>query len=221
MPIGRDELQRDARACESAGARAFHVHPRDEHGLERLDAAVVDAAATAVHDVSRWPVSVSTGAWMEHEQRRRRALVARWTGPDAASVDVADDGAFDVMRTLFGSGIRVEAGIGSVEDAEALVASGTADRVEQVLIELVDTPAADVVAVADAIHAVLDRAQVLAPRLQHGEDGTTWIALVDAVRRGCATRVGLEDVLSLPDGSPAPDNAALVLAAVSLGAGRG
>ena len=40
------------------------------------------------------------------------------------------------------------------------------------------------------------------------------------MRRGLDTRIGLEDVLVLPDGSPATDNAALVAAARALGAGR-
>ena len=60
---------------------------------------------------------------------------------------------------------------------------------------------------------------MLAPRLQHGEDATAWLALEDAVRRGFATRIGLEDVLVLPDGARASGNAALVTAARDLGAG--
>ena len=62
---------------------------------------------------------------------------------------------------------------------------------------------------------------MLAPRLQHGEDDNAWSALEDAVRRGVDTRIGLEDVLVLPDGSWAHDNAALVAAARELGAGSG
>jgi uncharacterized protein (DUF849 family) len=49
--------------------------------------------------------------------------------------------------------------------------------------------------------------------LLHGEGATAWPALRHAARRRLSTRIGLEDVLELPDGSPAPDNAALVRAA--------
>lgn len=220
VPISPDELQVDAIACGEAGAHAFHVHPRDEAGVERLEPEWVDAATNAVHDVSRWPVSVSTGAWIEGEQRRRVALLSRWTGPDAASVNLSEDDAIDTIRALLGHGIRVEAGVWSIDDAELLLRSGLADRMERVLVELRDVPASEVEALADEIHAVLDRADVLAPRLQHGEDANAWIALEDAVRRGLATRIGLEDVLVLPDGSRAPSNAALVTAARSLGAGE-
>lgn len=220
MPITPVDLQADAIACEKAGAHAFHVHPRDPAGVERLDAQWVDAAANAVHDVSRWPVSVSTGAWMESDQRRRIGLLARWTGPDSATVNLCEDDAVDTMRALLGSGIRVEAGIWTAEDAELLLRSGLADRIERVLVELIDVPASTVVAAADGIHEVLDRGDVLASRLQHGEGDGTWAALEDAVRRGIDARIGLEDVLVMPDGAFAPGNAALVSAARSMGAGR-
>lgn len=219
VPLTAAELQADAIACEAAGAHAFHVHPRDASGVERLAPEWVDAAANAVHDVSRWPVSVSTGMWIDRDQRHRTALVTRWSGPDAASVNLSDDESIDTMRALLGSGIRVEAGVSSVEDVEMLLRSGLADRVERVMVELIDVAPHELETVADDIHALLDRADVLPPRLQHGEDGTAWIALADAVRRGVDTRIGLEDSLVLPDGSPAPDNAALVAAARALGAG--
>lgn len=219
MPLSPAELQADALACGEAGAHAFHLHPRDLDGHERLDAQWVDAAANAVHDVSRWPVSVSTGAWMEGDQRRRVALLSRWTGPDSATVNLSEDEAIDTMRALMGGGIPVEAGVWSAEDAELLLRSGLADRIERVLVELIGVPASDVVTAADEIHAVLDRADVLAPRLEHGDDDGTWAALEDAVRRGFDTRIGLEDVLVLPNGAHASGNAALVAAARELGAG--
>jgi uncharacterized protein (DUF849 family) len=221
VPLTPAELQADAIACGAAGAHGFHVHPRDPSGAERLDPEWVDAAANAVHDVSRWQVSVTTGAWIEGEQRRRVALLSRWTGPDAASVNLSEPAAIDTMRALMGVGIRVEAGIWTTEDAELLLRSGIAERVERVLVELQDVPAGDVEAAATEIHTVLDRAGVLAPRLQHGEDDNAWAALEDSARRGFDIRIGLEDVLVLPDGSHATDNAALVAAARELTATRG
>jgi uncharacterized protein (DUF849 family) len=38
----------------------------------------------------------------------------------------------------------------------------------------------------------------------------------DAIERGYNTRVGLEDMLHLPDGTPAPHNAALVMTAAHM-----
>jgi uncharacterized protein (DUF849 family) len=220
VPVSPAELRGDAEACERAGARAFHVHPRDEWGRERLDPVVVDAAVAAVRNGTRWPVGVTSGAGIEAETRRRVAWVRRWRQPDCTSVNLSEDGAFDVARAALGSGIGVEAGVWSVEDAEALVASGLADRIERVLVEPAGGDASERLALAAAIHEVLDRGQVEAPRLQHGGGAATWPLLEDAVRRGLATRIGFEDTLLLPDGTVAPDNAALVAAARALGAGE-
>lgn len=49
--------------------------------------------------------------------------------------------------------------------------------------------------------------------LLHGEGASAWPALRLALRLGLDTRIGLEDTLELPDGTLAPDNAALVAAA--------
>ncbi len=55
-----------------------------------------------------------------------------------------------------------------------------------------------------------------APVLVHGKGSSCWPALRHAGRRGLATRIGLEDVLEMPDGSSAPSNVALVAAAHTL-----
>jgi uncharacterized protein (DUF849 family) len=46
--------------------------------------------------------------------------------------------------------------------------------------------------------------------LLHGFQATAWPMLDEAARLGYATRIGLEDTLLLPDGSPASGNADLV-----------
>jgi uncharacterized protein (DUF849 family) len=60
---------------------------------------------------------------------------------------------------------------------------------------------------------VLERAKVAhpgTPRLLHGSNATAWGVIDEAARRRYDTRAGLEDVLTLPDGSLAADNAAIV-----------
>src|SRR5258705_300448 len=63
---------------------------------------------------------------------------------------------------------------------------------------------------ADEMIAVLDRAAIKAPRLLHSSNAAAWGVIDAAARRGYDTRAGLEDVLTLPDGAIAPDNAAIV-----------
>lgn len=219
LPVSVDELARDAAACVAAGAQAIHLHPRDADGAERLDAQVVDAVVAAVRDACGVPVGVSTGAWIEPDPGRRLELVAGWSAPDYASVNLSEEGAADTMRTLLDAGVGIEAGVWSVEDAERLAATGLGDRVTRILVEPVDAPAGNAVAVVDEIHAALERLGVTAPRLQHGDGAATWVLLRDAIRRGIDTRIGLEDTVDGPDGARAEGNAALVRAARDLGAG--
>lgn len=221
MPVSAEELASDAEACAEAGARAFHIHPRDEAGAERLDRGTVDPCVRRVREATGLPVGVTTGQWIEPNLARRLELVRAWREPDYTSVNLSEPGALDVIKALLDAGVGVEAGIWTITDAELLAASVVAHRVLRLMIEPVEVSSGDAVSLVSEIHDVLDHAGLRQPRLQHGDGEATWILLEDAVRRGIDTRIGFEDTLRLPDGSLAASNAALVRAAYALGAGRG
>jgi uncharacterized protein (DUF849 family) len=219
VPVTGDELIRDVRECLAAGATEFHIHVMDADGNPTLDPGQVDRAASAVRGAGAQAAGVTTVEDIEPDLQRRLALISKWTQPDYASVNICEEGAVEVMRALLAAGIGIEAGVWTPRDAEALVACGLAGQVSRVLVEPVEVTKASALPLVDAIHEVLDRAGVTAPRLQHGDGPATWILIQDAVRRGLDTRVGLEDTLYLPDGSRARSNADLVIAARDLGAG--
>ena len=213
VPTSTDELVRDAVACVAAGAGAFHLHPRDVERCERLDPELVDRTVTAVRDACGVPVGVSTGAWIEPDLERRIELIRGWTAPDYASVNLSEEGARDVARALLDARVGIEAAVWTVAEARQLAEWDTHAGITRVLVEPVDLKAAEAVAFVDAIHDVLDRAGVGAPRLQHGDGEATWILIEDAGRRGLDTRIGLEDTIHDPDGSVTAGNEALVRAA--------
>lgn len=213
VPVLADELARDAVACVAAGAGAVHLHPRDEHGRERLDAHVVDHVVTTVRDACGVPVGVSTGAWIEGNIERRVGMLRSWSAPDYASVNVSEDGALAVAEALIDAGVGIEAGVWSIDDAQRLGDWALGGALTRVLVEPVDVARHDALACVQAIHHTLDRVGVLAPRLQHGDGEATWVLIEDAVRRGLDTRVGLEDTQYVPDGARAEGNEALVRAA--------
>jgi uncharacterized protein (DUF849 family) len=220
VPLTAEELAADARACRQVGAAAFHLHPRDSDGIERMAAAVVDEVVRTVRAGLGCPVGVTTGAWIEPDLAHRIALVTAWTEPDYTSVNLSEDGSLELIRALLDTGIGVEAGVWTVADAELLVGSGLADRLTRVLVEPLGSTPQDGLATVAAIHRVLDEGGVRVPRLQHGDGEATWPLIEDAIVRGVDTRVGFEDTLLLPDGRPAGSNADLVAAARALGAGR-
>ncbi|MEU2390100.1 3-keto-5-aminohexanoate cleavage protein [Streptomyces sp. NPDC007369] len=71
--------------------------------------------------------------------------------------------------------------------------------------------AADPAAVAGLVAAL--RRPAVGPVLLYGRGAAAWPVLRSAVRCGADARIGLGDVLRLPDGRPAGSNAALVAAA--------
>ncbi len=221
VPVTEHELVSDVWECLAAGAREFHIHVRDARGHPTLDPGQVDRAARAARAAGARAAGVTTVASIEPSLPRRLALISKWTQPAYSSVNLCEDGAVEVMRALLAAGIGIEAGVWTPQDAQALVSSGLAGQVRRVLIEPGEAQGgkSDAIPMAEAIHDILDRADVRAPRLQHGDGELTWILIEDAVRRGLDTRVGLEDTLCLPDGSRARNNADLVTAARNLGAG--
>jgi uncharacterized protein (DUF849 family) len=218
LPVSAEALAADAAACVEAGAAAIHLHPRDARGRETLDATVVDAVARHVRSACGVPVGVTTGAWIEPDLERRLAAIAAWSEPDYSSVNLSEEGSERVMAALLEAGVGVEAGVASVEDADRLSASGLAGDVMRVLVEPYDPDPDDAGAIVAAIHTALDRHGIGAPRLQHADGAATWVLIADAVHRGLDTRVGLEDTLTLPGGSRADGNPALIAAARAMGA---
>ena len=208
VPRSPEELAVDALAVTGAGAEELHVHPRGPDGAETLD---VDAAVAAIRLAVDVPVGVTTGAWIPGD---RVGAVRAWTAlPDYASVNLSEEDWLDVARALLDRGVGIEAGVWTVADAERLAASGLRGQCLRILVEPREREPEAALATVAAIEVVLGPGGPA--RLVHGQDATAWPVLRAAQDRGLDTRIGLEDVLVLPDGSPAADNTALVRAAAS------
>jgi uncharacterized protein (DUF849 family) len=213
-PRSAREVAAEARAAVEAGAGAIHVHPRGADGKESLDGPALAATVTAIRAVVDVPVGVSTGAWFLPDPHDRLRAIERWTVlPDFASVNLHEPGADHVAGLLLDRGVGVEAGVWTPESAR-LLAEGGVDHVLRILYEpmVQDVEAAH--RAVDEIDRVLDG--IDAPRLLHGYEATAWAMLRRAGADGFDARIGLEDTLTLPDGTPAPGNAALVRAALEL-----
>jgi uncharacterized protein (DUF849 family) len=225
VPVTCDEIRRDVARCTRAGARSFHIHTRGAAGAESLSpddvAAMVAAARQGADEAgSDVEIGLTTGAWIVPDLGTRLAMIRGWEGVDCATVNVSEEGFEHVMATMIDAGIGVDAGIWAMEDVRRFKRSGFLPHVARVSIELGTGPpyylSGDPTAHASEIHAALDDIGVTVPRLEHGDEEWTWQLVEDAFHRGWATRVGFEDSVVLPDGSVAPDNAALVAAAVAL-----
>ena len=216
LPLSAADLARDAAACVAAGARSLHVHPRDGDGTESFDAAVIEEAVGAIRSAARGTeLTLSTGLWIAGgDPEARAALIGAWTVlPDACSVNVGEPGWRELVKLLAGRGVGVEAGIWSHDEAVEFAASGLEDRCMRALVEPQEREPGAAMVTAAAIDGVLGEVGIGLPRLHHGYDAATWMVLDAAVPAGRDIRIGFEDTLTLPDGAPARDNAALVAAA--------
>jgi uncharacterized protein (DUF849 family) len=218
LPVTAEQLAMAARAAADAGAFAVHVHPRGPDGEQTFDAGPCGEAVAAIRAACPGlPVGLSTAAWIEPDPARRLALIAAWDPrPDFVSVNLHEAGSAELVRALPRLGIGVEAGLWTALAARRLVDDRLATLCLRVLVEPMDAePHAALVTVA-AVDAVLDEAAIGLQRVYHGRDATAWPVLEAMLARRRDVRVGLEDVLTLPDGRPARDNAELVAAALAL-----
>jgi uncharacterized protein (DUF849 family) len=223
VPVAPRELARSAEAAVAAGAEAVHLHPRAADGRESLLAADVGAAVAAVRAACPGtPVGVSTGLWISGgDPLARRQAVTGWASldararPDFASVNVSEPGWAELTGVLHAAGIAAEAGVWSVADARALAASGAAEGLIRVLVEIIGGPAQTAVGRAEDILRELDATGATAPRLLHGEQDSCWPLVSRAAELGLPTRIGLEDTVTGPKSHPVSGNAELVRLALA------
>ena len=191
----------DVAACAAAGATLFHVHPRALDGAESLRPAEADRVVAAIR--ARAPhvsLGLTTGAWILPNVPERLRAIAGWRQlPDFASVNFDEDGCEVMARLLVERGIGVEAGLLDAASTRRFLTS--AIPVIRVLIELQEQRLDDALRTTETILEVLGDHP--APRLLHGHGAVAWELFDEAVRRGYDSRIGLEDVGTLPDGRPA------------------
>jgi uncharacterized protein (DUF849 family) len=210
VPLAPAELAADAIAVRHAGAFAVHVHPRDGGGAQTMEARVCDAAVAAIRAaVPGMPVGLSTSEAIDPDPFARAAAVTAWRRrPDFVSVNLSELGWAGIVRAALHAGIGVEAGLAAPADAEDFARSPFTHQVVRALVE-VDGGAEDARAIAQLIPDDVRQ-------LWHGYGAQTWEVISAGVAAGVDVRVGLEDVLVLPNGRIAGNNAELVAEAVEL-----
>lgn len=215
VPVTPHELAAAARSAVQAGADALHLHPRDDGEAETLDAGAVQAALEAVQAACPGvPVGISSAYRIRPDVAGQVTAARSWTTrPDFVSVNWHEPHATALAETLLELEVGVEAGLWTPAATRAFLAWPARGRVLRVLLELPDRPAPDVIADLDAMQALLRDAALTVPAVLHGDGQSAWAMIRESGRRGLHTRVGLEDTLVRPDGTPARDNADLVFRA--------
>ncbi|WP_162688901.1 3-keto-5-aminohexanoate cleavage protein [Streptomyces sp. ICC4] len=150
------------------------------------------------------------GVATEPDPAERLARVRAWTVlPDRAVVRFAEPGARELAEALLERGVAVDAEVpvgGPPEPLERFLAWPVRDPARVRL--AVELPGADRALVALALRGLPP-----VPVLLFGREAAAWPVLRLAARCGTGARIGVGDVLRVPDGRPARSNAQLVAAA--------
>jgi uncharacterized protein (DUF849 family) len=207
-----------ARAAVDAGAHSVHVHAFDDAGQETLDA---DACARVLRAIRErcpgTPISLTTSATIVTNPEERFRIVEAWQQmPDLVTANQGEAGIVELCELLLSCGVGIEAGLLSIEDAQAFVHSGLASRCRRVLIEPLDLDPIAAVQHAAAMEETVISAGITLEQVHHGYGIACWAVNRRALTRGHGIRTGFEDVTQLPNGSPARDSADLVAAAVHM-----
>jgi uncharacterized protein (DUF849 family) len=212
VPLTPAELAVDAASVRRAGAFAVHLHARDARGGQTMAPAACDPAVEAIRAAAPGlPVGLTTSSDVDPDPFARAAAVRAWRKPpDFVSVNLSELGWAGIARAALHAGIAVEAGLSTPDDADELARSPFAHQVVRALVEVEGG--------VDEARAIARRIPAEVRQLWHGLGQRTWEVLPAAIAAGHEVRVGLEDVLVLPDGRRAQSNAELVAAAVALGA---
>ncbi|MDN5933646.1 MAG: 3-keto-5-aminohexanoate cleavage protein, partial [Pseudonocardia sp.] len=207
-----------ASAAARAGAHAVHVHAFDHAGRETLDGRVCAEVLRSIRQLCpNTPVSLTTSATIVPEPEERLRIVQAWDDlPDLVTANQGEPGIGDLCELLLSRSVDIEAGLLTIEDARAFVASGLASHCRRVLIEPLELDPDTAVRNAAAMEEIVVAAGVALEQVHHGYGVACWAVNRRALALGHGIRTGLEDVTVLRDGSPAQDNTALVAAAVAL-----
>lgn len=217
LPLLPPAIIADAQACAALGAVSFHVHPRDDHGQESIEPRMMTRWMRLFADaVPGAEISVSTGAWIAPLEARLRAIRGWCTRPHLASVNFHEPGAEQVADALLARDVGVEAGLWNTEAASRFLSYPNRGRCRRILLELPDCPP------GEALRRMTEIRRVLGEQVRghvvviHGEGESAWALVRMAISGRLPTRIGLEDVLVLPDGTPVRSNACLFAAAVRM-----
>lgn len=217
VPLTPEEIAEQAAQATALGAVAVHAHARTPAGAQTIHPDDVAAVVRAVR--RRDPAVVlgtTTGLWTCSGHAERMRLVRGWPDdalPDFASVAYQEEGADEVAGLVLARGMVLESAVWSHDDVPALLASPLLHDNARVLIEPEAADPDEAVALCRDIAARLRTGGVRCPLLYHGFDATAWPVVAAARADGVQTRIGLEDTVLGPDGTPA-GNASMVAAAL-------
>lgn len=211
IPVTLDEVIADIHAVRKLGVQHFHVHLRDSEGMEtfenRLLAPQMRILRQHFPDIK---IGLSSNLFNGMTLERRYRNIREWEfRPDYISVNLSEPGSVELWNLLKNKGIKPEAGIWSLNDAEIFVKHKLDLFCERVLIEIFFEEEEETIRQAIQISAFIAEHNHSLEQVHHGEGINTWAVIDNALSQDYGVRIGLEDTLVLRNGVRASGNVEL------------
>jgi uncharacterized protein (DUF849 family) len=222
LPMTTAEIASCAAGCAEAGAAMIHLHVRDRDGRHTLDADAYRAATAAVRREvgERIVVQVTSEAVGMYRPEEQMAMV-REVRPEAVSLavrEIVPDAAAEKPAAAFLSWLSAE----EIRPQYILYSDEDLTRFDDLIARGIVPAAPHTVLFVLGRYTAGQRSQPsdLLPFVNANTKGHDWsmcafgareaACALTAIALGGHARVGFENNMLLPDGTVAPDNAALI-----------
>lgn len=225
VPLTIPEIAHTAIKCFNAGADYLHLHVREADGAHSLDPELYTDAMQAVNDtVPTMPIQITTeSAGIFNVQTQYKCLTS--LVPKAASISVREIARDTTLAPrVYGfcneANIEVQHILYNPNDIALLkewYASGTVPAHMKSVIFVLGQYQPMVLAQPEDLQAFLDASKGMELDWAICAFGQNELACAtEALRKGGNIRIGFENNILLPDGSPAKDNAQTVALAAAI-----
>lgn len=193
-PVCIEEYEKEIEWFMEHGIDHFHIHFRDDEGIDTLDEKFVRPQFEYLK--KKFPgcrIGVGSPLLNGRTSEIRYQQISQWTDwkPDYISLNVFEEGLKPTAELLIQKGVPIEYGLFDYEDIEVFEEAGCAETAYRVLIEISGE---------DALERVIKTYEYLHDRypeihyLVHGEDMRTWDIIRYAKDNNISWRVGFEDI---------------------------
>lgn len=215
LPITIPEILAEARACAALGADALHLHVRDADAKHSLDHGLYTEALESLHeDLPTLRIQVTTESAGRYDVSEQTACLET-LAPDWASVSIreiarAPQRASRIYHGCAERGTEIQHILYDQNDLAQLLTwkrDGTIPDEKTGVIFVLGSYIEPRDAIPTDLDPFLDNAEIDMDWMVCAFGPNEHLCLEYAARRGAALRVGFENSLTLPDGTPHISNA--------------
>ncbi|MFK5997732.1 MAG: 3-keto-5-aminohexanoate cleavage protein [Rhodobacterales bacterium] len=225
LPLTIPQIAQCADECFQAGADALHLHVRENNGTHSLDPVIYQEALAAVHEtVPAMPIQITTESAGIFDVKTQLHCLKSLL-PDAASISIHEIArapalAPSVYGTCHEAGTQVQHILYDTDDVARLrdwIAKGWIPATMNSVIFVLGKYQPVVLARPSDLQTFLDATKDMRLNWMVCAFGQHELACArEALKKGGNLRIGFENNIQLPNGSPAKSNAQTVALAATL-----